>query len=55
MIYLQSINTGLGKKLSTVSTIYSIYDRLIKNIDNDLYACGLFLDLAKAFDAVDHA
>ena len=46
---------GFRKKSSTVYTKSSIYDRLIKNIDDDLYMCCIFLDLAKAFDRVDQA
>ena len=55
MIYVQCINTGSGKKSPTVCTICSIYDRLIKNIDDGQYTCYSFLDLTKAFDTVDHA
>ena len=46
---------GIRKKSSTVYTICSIYDRLIKNIDDGLYTCCIFLDLTNALDTVDHA
>ena len=55
MIYLQGINTGSRKKSSTVYTICSIYDRLIKNVNDGVYTCCIFLNLTKAFNTVDHA
>ena len=29
--------------------------QLLKNIDNNLYTCQMFLDLSKAFDTLDHS
>ena len=46
---------GFRKKSSTVYTICSIYDRLIKNIDDGLHICCIFFDLTKAFDTANHA
>ena len=34
--------------------ISTIHDKLIKNIDNGLYTCCIFLELSKAFDTVNH-
>ena len=31
-----------------------IYNNLIKNIENELITCSIFLDLAKAYDTIDH-
>ena len=39
---------------STQFAISTIHDKLIKNIDNGLYTCCIFLDLSKAFDTVNH-
>ena len=45
---------GFRQNSSTTFAISTIYDNLIKNIDNNLYTCCIFLDLSKAFDTVDH-
>ena len=39
---------------STVHAIGIIHDKLIQNLDNDLYNCCIFLDLSKAFVTADH-
>ena len=31
-----------------------IYEKLLHNMDQSLISCAIFLDLAKAFDTVDH-
>ena len=31
-----------------------IYNSLIKNIENEVTTCSIFLDLAKAYDTIDH-
>ncbi|KXJ05275.1 RNA-directed DNA polymerase from mobile element jockey [Exaiptasia diaphana] len=45
---------GFRKGHSTAHAINEITDSLKKNIDNNLYTCGVFLDLAKAFETVNH-
>ena len=45
---------GFRPNFSTASAISSLYDKLIKNIDNDLFSCCVFLDFSKAFDTVNH-
>ena len=45
---------GFRESHSTELAITSIYDTLLKNLDNNLMTCTVFLDLAKAFDSVDH-
>ena len=46
---------GFRKGHSTAHAISEITDSLKKAIDNKLYTCGVFLDLSKAFDTVNHA
>ena len=45
---------GFRPNSSTAFAISSLYYRLIKNIDNGLFSCCVFLDFSKAFDTVDH-
>ena len=45
---------GFRAKFATDFAIADIYDKLIYNLDNELSSCAIFLDLAKAFDSVDH-
>ena len=45
---------GFRAKFSTDFAIADIYDKLIYNLDKELSSCAIFLDLAKAFDSVDH-
>ena len=46
---------GFQKKFSTAHTIISLIDSIEKVMDNNLFACGIFIDLQKAFDTVDHS
>ena len=32
----------------------SIIDEIHENLDNNCYSCGVFIDLEKAFDTVNH-
>ena len=34
--------------------LISIVDLIKKHLDNEYFACGIFIDLQKAFDTVDH-
>jgi len=39
---------------STERAITTIYDELLRNFDNKLITCSLFLDLSKSFDCCGH-
>ena len=45
---------GFRPKFTTEYAILDIYEKLINNMDKSLTSCAIFLDLAKAFDTVNH-
>ena len=45
---------GFRSKLSTCMALLDLLDKLSSSIDNGEVTVGLFIDLAKAFDTVDH-
>ena len=45
---------GFRKAHSTVDTLISITERIRERLDKREFACGVFVDLQKAFDTVDH-
>ena len=45
---------GFRKGKSTEQAIAEITDNLKKSIDKNMLTCGIFLDLSKAFDTVNH-
>ena len=46
---------GFQKNISTSATHIQITEKIKESIDNRKYGCGLFSDLRKAFDTVNHA
>lgn len=46
---------GFRKGKSTTSAIYDFLDELYKNLDQNKKTIGIFMDLSKAFDLVDHS
>ena len=51
---LNKVQFGFRQNSSTIQAISKIYDKIVQNIDHDLYTCCIFLNLSKAFDTVDH-
>ena len=45
---------GFRSKHSTNHALLSIIERIREAIDNKLFTCGVFIDLEKAFDTVNH-
>ena len=46
---------GFRKNYSTELAVAEIQNMLLKNLDENKVTCTIFLDLAKAFDTVDHS
>ena len=45
---------GFRKAHSTINTLINIVERIRESLDVGKFACGVFVDLQKAFDTVDH-
>ena len=45
---------GFRKKYSTNHALLNIVEGIRENLDNKTFACGVFIDLEKAFDTVNH-
>ena len=46
---------GFRKQNSTVHALIQITEQITSLIENGKYGCGIFIDLRKAFDTVNHA
>ena len=44
----------LKKKISTPHAVFSLIENIENTIDNKVFVSGIFVDLQKAFDTVDH-
>ena len=51
---LFSYQFGFRKHHSTYKALMTLMDNLINCLDNSEYVVGIFLDLSKAFDTVEH-
>ena len=52
---LYSKQFGFQKGHSTEHAIAQLADQIHESFENDNYALGVFIDLSKAFDTIDHA
>ena len=46
---------GFREKYSTNHALISMTEAIRNTIDNGRYGCGIFIDLKKAFDTVNHS
>ena len=46
---------GFREQHSTQNAIADIVNNIQNNMEKRLFSCGIFLDLKKAFDTVDHS
>ena len=53
-VFCKSQN-GFRDKYSTQHTILDIISQIQTNMDHKLFSCGIFIDLRKAFDTVNHS
>ena len=51
---IYDLQFGFRKKLSTNHALLSIVESIRYNLDNKKCSCGVFVDLQKAFDTVNH-
>ena len=47
-------NLDFKKTFSTARAVISLIENIEKAVDNKMFVCGVFVDLQKAFDTVDH-
>ena len=45
---------GFRKGYSTNHALLSIVEQIRNSLDNKMFSCGVFIDLEKAFDTVNH-
>ena len=52
---LYSLQFGFREKHSTNHALISMTETIQSTLDNGKYGCGVFIDLRKAFDTVNHS
>ena len=51
---IYDLQFGFRKKHSTSHALLSILDEIRQTLDNNTFSCGVFVDLERAFDTVNH-
>ena len=51
---MYNLQFGFRKKHSTNHALLSIVEKIRSNLDKKTFSCGVFVDLEKAFDTVNH-
>ena len=51
---IYSLQFGFRQRYSTVHALISLTENIRKNIDKGNLGCGIFVDLQKASDTVEH-
>ena len=52
---IYDLQFGFRKKYSTNHALLSIVEKIRTNLDKKMFSCGVFVDLEKAFDTVNHS
>ena len=52
---MYDLQFGFRQKYSTNHALLSIVEKIRESLDNKTFSCGVFVDLEKAFDTVNHA
>ena len=52
---LHSLQFGFRNKHFTLHALTSLTESIKKTIDDGMFGCGVFIDLQKAFDTVNHS
>lgn len=52
--YLNTCQFGVKKDSNTTLAIDTFLEQIVKSIENNEYIVGIFCDLSKAFDCIDH-
>ena len=51
---IYKLQFGFRKRHSTEHALLNIIEKIRQNLDNGIFTCGVFIDLEKAFDTVNH-
>ena len=51
---MYDLQFGFRQKYSTFHSLIHLTDKIREQLDSRNFACGIFVDLQKAFDTVDH-